>query len=253
MIQPLLTFAAVAVPALLCAACASPAESASRGERALAGEFTVERIEDRPVLDRSPASLTFDADGRVHGLASINRFTGTWTLDGDALTLSPLATTRMAGAPALMEQEQRLLDALGRVGRADLSDGMLVLSSAEGVELVRASRVPAAVIRGTAAYRERIALAPGHTLVVTLEDVSRADAPSEIVAERTIDVEGQVPIEFELPYDPAALEERHRYSLRARLLDPAGELAWTTDTAAPVLADGTQDAPVRLTLRRVAR
>jgi putative lipoprotein len=42
-----------------------------------------------------------------------------------------------------------------------------------------ASRAPAQV-KGTANYRERMALPPGAVFEATLEEVSKADAPSEI-------------------------------------------------------------------------
>jgi putative lipoprotein len=55
-----------------------------------------------------------------------------------------------------------------------------------------------AMIRGTAAYRERMALPPGAVLEVRLEDVSRADAPAELLASATIVTDRQVPIPFAL-------------------------------------------------------
>src|SRR3546814_2409079 len=42
------------------------------------------------------------------------------------------------------------------------------------------------IVRGSLTYRERIALPPGSVAEVTLQDVSRADAPSTILARQTI-------------------------------------------------------------------
>jgi putative lipoprotein len=39
----------------------------------------------------------------------------------------------------------------------------------------------AASVRGSAFYRERIALPPGAVFEASLEDVSRADAPAEVL------------------------------------------------------------------------
>ena len=90
-------------------------------------------------------------------------------------------------------------------------------------------------LTGQLTYRERIALLPGSTATVRLEDVSRADAPSTVVASRTIALDGrQVPIPFELEVDDGLLSERARYSLRATIDGPDGSLAFTTDTAMPV-------------------
>src|SRR3546814_3369922 len=45
------------------------------------------------------------------------------------------------------------------------------------------------IVRGSLTYRERIALPPGSVAEVTLQDVSRADAPSTILARQTIPLE----------------------------------------------------------------
>ena len=44
-------------------------------------------------------------DGRASGWAGVNRFTGSYALEGATLTIGPLAMTRMAGPPERMEQE----------------------------------------------------------------------------------------------------------------------------------------------------
>jgi putative lipoprotein len=55
---------------------------------------------------------------------------------------------------------------------------------------------------------------------VKLLDISRADAPAVVIAEQTIKPAGkQVPIQFELRYDPQRLNERGRYSIQARILE----------------------------------
>ena len=111
----------------------------------LIGEWTVERIAGAPVVERSPALLTFGEQGRFSGHAGVNQLVGGWSLEAGGLEFSDLATTRMAGPPDLMEQESRLLGALERVTRADLGrSGTLVLRGADGEALVEASRSAAA-------------------------------------------------------------------------------------------------------------
>ena len=97
------------------------------------------------------------------------------------------------------------------------------------------SATPGAVIRGEAFYRERIAVPPGVRLEVALLDVSRADAPSVTLAEVLVSEAGLPPYRFALPYDPARLEARHRYTVRARLLH-GDRLLFTTDRSYPVQA-----------------
>jgi heat shock protein HslJ len=76
--------------------------------------FRVAAIEGVPVLDTPVAEITFGADGHVTGRGTVNRFAGRYSLDGDVLTLGPLAGTLMAGSPEAMDQEQRLHRALAR-------------------------------------------------------------------------------------------------------------------------------------------
>ncbi|HEX8385326.1 MAG TPA: YbaY family lipoprotein [Rubricoccaceae bacterium] len=96
-----------------------------------------------------------------------------------------------------------------------------------------------AVLNGTVTYRERIALPPGAVVHVRVEDVSLAGAPSTVLSEETIRPTQQVPLPFALPYNPAAVDVRHRYAVRAEIRDADGRLLWTG--AAPAFTHG---APV---------
>ena len=92
------------------------------------------------------------------------------------------------------------------------------------------------VIKGEAAYRERIALPPGAVFEATLEDVSRTDVPA--VALGSVRVEGaKTPIRFEIPYDPSKIDERMSYAVRGRIL-VGDRLMFTTDQVHPVLTRG---------------
>ncbi len=92
-------------------------------------------------------------------------------------------------------------------------------------------------VTGTVSYRERIALPPDAVVDLRLEDVSRQDAPATVIAEQTLDPAPAVPISFALAYDPKAIDERHRYVVRATIR--RGEhLLFVTDTAYPVLTQG---------------
>jgi len=107
----------------------------------LLGSWTFEQVRDRPVIDRSPAHIVFDADGTVAGSASCNRMTGSYTVEGGTLTLSPLAVTRrMCTVEALMEQESRVLSALEDVAGWRMERGLLILVDADGQLLFRAGR-----------------------------------------------------------------------------------------------------------------
>ena len=118
--------------------------------------------------------------------------------------------------------------------------------------LAACASVPAdqAEVTGTAAYRERILLPPGHVLTVRLEDVSLADAPSRTLAEQVTPLEGRgPPYTFNLAYDPAEIRENHSYAVRAEIRDPEGRLRFTTDTRHSVITGG---APMSVDIMMVA-
>jgi uncharacterized lipoprotein YbaY len=94
------------------------------------------------------------------------------------------------------------------------------------------------VVSGTVTYRQRSALPPSAMLSVTIIDVSRADAPSTIIAEQRTPTAGkQVPFSFDLAYDKAKVQERNRYAVRAEIRD-GDRLLFTTDTSYPVITQG---------------
>lgn len=118
-------------------------------------------------------------------------------------------------------------------GWQNVIDGSSALEPVPGAWLIGALRMacesqPAAMVTGTVSYLQRIALPPDATLVVKLEDVSRADSPSTVIAEQRITTSGQqVPIPFELVYNLADIEASNRYAVRAQIFY-GDELRWTS-------------------------
>jgi len=84
-------------------------------------------------------------------------------------------------------------------------------------------------LTGEATYRERIALPPNAVLSVELADVSLADAPATVIGQRKIVPAGQVPIKFEIGFDPTAIKPGRTYALQARITVD-GRLLFITDT-----------------------
>ena len=95
-------------------------------------------------------------------------------------------------------------------------------------------------ITGTASYRERIALPPGAVFEVVLEDVSVADAPATELGRATVADPGNPPFEFEIAFDPAAIEPDRVYSVRAQV-SVGRRLIFVSDTMNPVLTHGAPD------------
>jgi copper homeostasis protein (lipoprotein) len=99
------------------------------------------------------------------------------------------------------------------------------------------STVVAQVIKGTALFKERIALPPKAVFEATLEDISRADAPAEILESARLEPAGQPPFRFEISYDGNRIQPSRSYAVRARVTHE-GRLLYTTDRIYPVLTRG---------------
>ena len=93
---------------------------------------------------------------------------------------------------------------------------------------------PTSKVTGTITYRERIALSSNAVVIVKLSDVSLQDAPSVTIEELTIQNPGQVPISFEIEYDPDDIDERFTYAIQVRIIE-GDELAFINDTAYDVI------------------
>ncbi len=110
--------------------------------------------------------------------------------------------------------------------------------------------VVAGTVQGTAFYRERIALPPEAIFEAVLLDVSRADAPSDVLGRARLAPAGAPPFRFEIGYDDAAVRAGHRYVLRASITH-RDRLLFTTDRAYPVLEGG--EAALEIVLVRAGR
>ena len=106
----------------------------------LLGTWQVESIENKPVIDRSPARFTFNDKQQVNGSASCNNFSTRYLIDGHQLTISPSAVTRKMCTPVLMNQENQFLAALMKVKTYKLEQQMLYLFDDEDNLLFKASK-----------------------------------------------------------------------------------------------------------------
>jgi len=104
-----------------------------------------------------------------------------------------------------------------------------------------------AVVKCTAAFRERIAPVPGAVLEAALEDVSSTDAPAEVLGTARIENPGDLPFRFEIAFDPARIDQTRLYAVRARIMAD-GRLIFISQRH-PVLTHG-HGRDVRILLRR---
>ena len=81
----------------------------------LGQEWVIEDIASAGVIDNSHAALQFLPDGRLAGSTGCNRILGSYESNSTKLSLQLGGTTMMACPPALMNQEQKLLQLLPKV------------------------------------------------------------------------------------------------------------------------------------------
>ena len=122
---------------------------------------------------------------------------------------------------------------------------------AEREQATRPADVQKHTVTGSVIYRQRIALSPDAVVTVKLLDVSRADAPAITIGEQIIENPGQVPISFEIAYDPNDLDERFTYAVRAEIRD-RGQLLFTTTTTHHVITRGNPNE-TEIVLEMVAK
>jgi heat shock protein HslJ len=133
-------FLLLGLVAILIAGCSSV--NINDSSQGLIGEWHIEYIAGRPVIDYSPATITFTEDLKLAGNASCNRYFGSYTLNNDKLKIgSPMGSTMMMCAEALMDQEGRMMKALEAVETMRLENGLLILVDSSQKEMIRASRV----------------------------------------------------------------------------------------------------------------
>ncbi len=204
--------------------------------------------------DKSKYTIAFGTDGRLSARIDCNRGSGTWKSSGPAqLEFGPLALTRAMCPPGSLHD--RIVKHWPYVRSYIMKGGHLFVSlMADGgiyeFEPDNPEESVKGTVKGTATYRERMALPPGAVLEATLEDVSRADAPAVVIGQTRVEKPGNPPIRFEIGYDPSRIDPRHRYTVRARIM-VGGKPFFITDQHYPVLTSGKGNE-VELLLRRAA-
>ncbi|NOD78758.1 MULTISPECIES: YbaY family lipoprotein [unclassified Ruegeria] len=95
-------------------------------------------------------------------------------------------------------------------------------------------------VKTTVTYRERIALPPHAVLEVELLDTSRADTPSVRLSSQRFKLAG-VPRTVEIAFDTDLIDERHNYTVAARIISD-DHVMFRSTTATPVLTRGEPDS-----------
>lgn len=84
------------------------------------------------VLEGSELTAMFDGDGMVAGSAGCNNYNGSYEIDGEQISIGPLASTRkMCPDPAVMEQEAQFLAAMQTAATFQLEGSTLRFRTAD--------------------------------------------------------------------------------------------------------------------------
>jgi heat shock protein HslJ len=82
-------------------------------------------------------SAEFSSDGKVSGSAGCNRYSGTYTVSGNTITIAPsIASTMMMCEDAIMQQESAYLKALPEAKTYEIKGDQLTLTGADKTSLV---------------------------------------------------------------------------------------------------------------------
>jgi putative lipoprotein len=110
---------------------------------ALSGRWRAEAIRNHGIAPELESIIEIAADGKVTGSGGCNRISGKATVTGAHMTFGPIISTKMACAPAIMDQESHFLSALAdtRLWRIDETRDKLILVDAHGITVLRLAKM----------------------------------------------------------------------------------------------------------------
>jgi len=116
---------AAVIVAVAVSSCATVSkDTTSKPSLSLSGTtWRIVEVGGTPVADPAQTEFRLDASGGVSGSTGCNTFTGSATVTGKKLAISPLATTRKACPAALATQETAILSALQSVREYEAGKG----------------------------------------------------------------------------------------------------------------------------------
>lgn len=125
------------------------------------------------------------------------------------------------------------------------------MQSAAPPEVVPATAEPvngSPIVRGQVVYRERIAMPEGSVVTVRLLDTSGSDGPAQVIGEQVIEDPSNVPVPFEIGYEPNEIDAARAYAIAAQI-EVDGRVAWRSTIHHPVLTRGAGSSAVVMVTR----
>ncbi len=100
-------------------------------------DWLAEDIQGGGVIDNAQTTLNIAADGAVSGSGGCNRYFSKATVSGESIAFAEIGSTYMQCPPALMNQERKFLDVLGKTRTYKIEMGKLMLLDDSGKEIAR--------------------------------------------------------------------------------------------------------------------
>jgi putative lipoprotein len=87
--------------------------------------------------------IDIGSDGKITGSGGCNRIAGKAAISGERISFGPMISTKMACAPAVMDQESKFLAALGDARRFEVDGqrGKLILFNANSRPILILARM----------------------------------------------------------------------------------------------------------------
>jgi len=128
----IIVFLSICAGMVILAACA-PAQSGG----GLTGKvWALTELMGKPTVAGTGISAQFSSDGKISGSAGCNRYSGTYTVSGNSITISSsIATTMMMCDDAIMQQESAYLKALPEAKTYAVQGDQFTLTGADKTNL----------------------------------------------------------------------------------------------------------------------
>ncbi len=132
-----------------------------------------------------------------------------------------------------------------------LAGVLLIACHPQSSQMTPSPNAQVSSVRGTVAYRDRSALPPDAEIEVWIMDTSPGIMIQSILSQTTVKTNGrQVPIPFELTFDPGRVVPSHPYAVKA-VIKSGGQMLYETTSEAQRVITLSNSGAVILMLSRV--